>query len=1163
VRIDTTVTTTDGHFTVKIPIVIDNDNQDGFYDFTVNAEVTDLSGESQSGELSLPFSTKATMFDVQTQEKFEKQQQKIFTFTYKNAAGEDVDKDVTYRIDEGTNVIVPANKKQTFPDNLKSGRHQLFAVCGQDTLTKSFIVFSLKDKQPVTKTHDWFYQSANSFSGDDKPVFIQIGSSDEEQYIYYTIFNKDTVIEEGVIQQSNAVNTRSFKYKDVYGDGIRITYAWMKDGKFYEHSAVIRKPLPDDRLILKWTTFRDRLIPGQKEEWTLHVARPDGKPVKSQLMATLYDKSLDQISAFNWLLNNHYQIDPLGTEWYSNRAKWYSSDDIRINIYADITIYKTLPLSFSKFNELFLDEYSNVDNSEAPVLYEKVSLDFNSARENKQVMNNLRGKSSGLVDRTGSVSNVKHKADKSISSPIRQNFNETAFFYPALETDEKGDVKLKFTLPESVTTWRFIGIAHDKTMNHGQLESEAVAQKAIMVQPNMPRFLREDDEAVVSSKLVNTSDHCISGVAKLELIDPQTNALVYNKVANFNVEAGQTGNLNFAVSGMQPNVYICRITAGDKDYSDGEQHYLPVLSDREFVTATYPFTQIAPGKLSVNLKDMVTGKEPGKVDGKVKYTLEYTNHPTWLAIQALPTVANPFEKDAFSLVSAYYANSIANSLLNQFPHIKKVISQWKNDKDSSSLHSALEKDAELKQLVLNETPWMIDADREARQKALLIDYFDEDKIQSRLKDQLEKLQQLQNGDGSWSWWPGMPGSLYTTVSVSETLVRLNKMLGTNLYSGMLARAFHQMTTEMKKEVKELRKDERKGVKGLRPSETAVDYLYLCALDGRKLDADDKADLDYLVQLLSKQTTELTIYGKARTAVILAMDGYMKKAGEYLQSIREYMVYKEEMGRYFDTRKAYYSWRDYKIPTQVAALEALKLLQPDDLQTITEMQRWLLQTKRTQAWDTPVNTVNAVWALMDNGKEKTDLSDLPNATFMADDVVLSKVDATAGIGYVKTVIDNPNAKVLSIDKTSSGISWGAVYAQYMQKSSDMVSATKGLQVTRTLLNQKGNLKVGDCVTVRITIVADRDYDFVQVVDKRAACLEPVDQKSSYNWEYYYAPHDQVTNYYFDNFRKGKHVVETEYYIDREGVYQSGSCTAQCAYAPEYMGRVGGSELKVER
>ena len=431
---------------------------------------------------------------------------------------------------------------------------------------------------------------------------------------------------------------------------------------------------------------------------------------------------------------------------------------------------------------------------------------------------------------------------------------------------------------------------------------------------------------------------------------------------------------------------------------------------------------------------------------------------------------------------------------------------------------------------------------------------------------VKKLSALQNNDGSWSWWPGMNGSTYITTAVSEMLVRLNKMTEQqDETKGMLDNAFSFLGSDIVELVKEMKKEEQKGHKQSFPSFRALQWLYICAIDNRELPKNVAEANDYLINLLKKETRNQTIYEKALSAIILENKTYVK-------SLKEWTVYREDMGRYYDTQRAGYSWRDYKMPTQVAAIEAIKLLTPDDTVTISEMQRWLLQQKRTQAWDTPLNSVDAIYAFL-NGDTQT-LAPQAKTELCIDNKPLDTSDATAGLGYVKNSmpVGDKTPSTFSAKKTSTGTSWGAVYAQFTQPTRDIADQTSGISVKRELYTKENlsplnsslsPLKVGDRIVVRITIEADRDYDFVQLTDKRAACMEPVKQLSGYNWRegYYCTPKDYATSYFFDILPKGRHIIETEYYIDRIGTYEPGTCTVQCAYSPEFHGTTKSITLHV--
>ena len=598
-----------------------------------------------------------------------------------------------------------------------------------------------------------------------------------------------------------------------------------------------------------------------------------------------------------------------------------------------------------------------------------------------------------------------------------------------------------------------------------------------------------------------------------------------------------------------PSLLVAKVTISGQGFSDGEQHYLPVLPSRERVTVTVPFSQNGPGTKTIDLSVLFPqgGQSP-------KLTVEYTNNPAWLMIQALPTMGNPCDKNAVSQAA------IGDYILKQNPQARQVFELWRRETGSeTSLHSALQKNQELKDLVLSETPWVADADAEAEQKQRLADFFDANLMQQRLTSATEKLQKLQLSDGSWPWWPGMKGSFWLTLSVSETLVRLQHMTGQSPQK-LVDRAMKFLGREMVKLVDEMKKAEKKGHRQQFPTFQALDWLYICKLDGRQLPADVQRANDYLITLLKKDKRSQSIYEKALSAIILQSPVYVK-------SLKEFTVYREEMGRYYDTPRAGYSWRDYRIPTQVAAIEAMQLLTPTDTQTINEMRRWLLQQKRTQAWDTPMNAVDAVYAFLSVEHLNSTLSNQNSALLSLDGKPLSLPEATAGLGFVKTAQPYAGEHAFTAEKTSQGTSWGAVYAQFMQPTADIADTGSGISVKREILPSSSShhsspLKVGDRITVRITIDSERDLDFVCIVDKRAACMEPVRQLSGYAYGYYCTPRDNATCYYFDQLPKGRHVIETDYYIDRAGHYQTGTCSVQCAYAPEYRATTHSQTLNVE-
>ncbi|MCR4772965.1 MAG: alpha-2-macroglobulin [Prevotella sp.] len=1171
-----TITDADGNF--YVPVKMEMPNKKNKYDtryfsFDIKATITNQSGESHEGETSLPLSDKPTTLSIKAKELARNDASLPITFIYQNNTGEDINATIAYTID-GKPYSATANKETEINIGrlkLPSGEHTIKAICATDTAEHKFVVFSLTDTKPATTTPDWYYISDDKFKLDGTPVYLQIGSSDQEQHTMYGIYSGNEIIESGSFDQhGGSVRTFRFDYKKEYGDGITLCYAWVHDGKVYTHTSSIVCELPDKELKITWKTFRDKLTPGQRETWTLNIMQPDGKPAKAQLMSVLYDKSLDMIKPHSWQLNN--EIDS-----YLPSAIWSKISNPSINLYEQANIKRLLydELSFSRIIEKYTDLYSyrgiRVRGGHMLTAAVPSLMDASEAKANNEFVV-LEQKSEKKASVLGSVvkkeasENSNNSKKPTATSQVRENLNETAFFYPALVSDGKGNVEIKFTLPESVTTWHFMGIAHDKDMNIGSINADAIAQKTVMVQPNMPRFIREGDKGLITALISNTSKKNASGTAKIEFIDAETGKEISAQSLPFSIEAGKSQSVSFNVSGNNlATLNIVRITASGKGFSDGEQHYLPLLPSEEMVTNTLPISIIGKGLHNFDFSKLF----PSKDARHKKLTIEYTNNPAWMMVQALSFITNPDDKNAISLASAYYANAIGRHILTLNPKIKDVIKLWKNEQGKeTSMMSALQKNEELKTIVLNETPWIADADNEAKQKQQLISFFDDNAISYRLNNILTELKKLQNADGSFSWWKGMNGSPYMTSEVLNMLVRLNAMTAPqNDTKQIIAKAYAYMDKEMAKEVERMKEYARKYKKELRPSELATHYLYTCALDKRDMPAKYSAEEAYLLKMLKKTARETTIYGKARIAVIFASNSkkdadFATLAKENLQSISEYSVYKEEIGRYFESANAYYSWRDYRIPTQVAAIEAWQMLKSADRKTISEMQRWLLQSKRAQCWDTPINSVNAVYAFL-KGSNLTLADRKENATIKVDGKALTTANASAALGYIKEKIED-EGNILTIDKKNEDIAFGAAYAQFMQKSTDIKASGNGLKITRMILKDDKpatSFKVGDKVKVRIEIYADRDYDFVQISDKRSACMEPLNQISGYSHGCYCAPKDNATNYFFDSFAKGKHIIETEYYIDRKGLYDTGTCTAQCAYAPEFSGRTSGSQISV--
>ena len=1195
------MTDADGKFSVPVHFEIDSDRRESplwYYTYNIQADVTDGAGETQQANLSLPLGSTSMVLNMDNlPDNLVKEKKLEIKLTAMNLSGEPVDTPVTYQVvemeeqkdgqeKEGRKVLtgtVEANKSFV-PEAiyaLPSGNYRL-KLSAKDTqgrectASKNFLLFSLNDKRPPFVITDWFYQDGLEFDA-ASPATIYIGSSEKNVYLLYDVFAGNKRLESKRIQLSDSVISFRFPYKKEYGDGILVSMAFVKDGRLYSHNARIMKPAPEKKLQLKWTTFRDKLRPGQQEEWKLTVLYPDGRPAEAEMLATMYDASLDKIYSAHKLdfgVDFHYVV-PL--------TYWNTSYMRNAYLYVDFPLkrFRAVPLEYS---ELIIPSTGRMEavvvgygGSPRATLTGALKIRGRSAAN--AVMNQEAVTDMVLQEEMVETS-AQEKAEMGSSEElaetgdiqIRENFAETAFFYPQLRTNETGEVSISFVLPESLTRWKFMGLAHTQNVDYGKIEATATASKEFMLQPNMPRFVRVGDKANIAASLMNLSDKGVKGTVRMELFNPETEKVFYSQKQKFDMKGGETGHVNFAFEVSDKYaVMACRMVADGDTFSDGEQRYIPVLTDKQWVTETVPLNVNGEGVHTFSLENLFN--KHSKTASEQRLTVEFTAHPAWYAVQALPVVANPQNEDALSWATAYYAHSLAACIVKENPRIKQVFDSWKAQGGTKeTFMSNLHKNQELKNILLAETPWLTEATNEAEQKQRIATLFDLNTMNSGLAVSVEKLRELQNGDGAWSWYKGMQGSRYVTTQVMEMLVRLNALTPQDADSRMqpmIQKGFEYLGKQAAEEYKSMKEAEKKGAVGIRPSEQVLRYLYICALDG-KAPVDEKVNR-YFIDKLSGEGKELTIYGKALGAIILQQAGKVAEAKLFMQSLMEYSVVTDEMGRYFDTPKARYSWFSYKIPTEVAAMEAIQRI-TKDTKAIDEMKRWLLKQKQTQTWETPIATADAVYVLMATGT--SDLLANTGGVEITLGKEVIRTPADDAIGYIKKTMsgDVMNIKKIRVDKEGAGMGWGAVYAQYLESMDQISGQGNGLSVSRQLykgdeaLNESAPLKVGDKITVRLTVKADRDMDFVQIKDDRAACMEPLQAVSGFRWGnglgYYQATKDASTQFFIDQMRKGTYVIEYQVYVNRTGEYQAGIATVQSAYAPEFGGHTRGYRVMVE-
>lgn len=1155
-----------------------------YYTYKITAEVISLTGEVESGTLSLPIGQQSVALQIKgLRPKVAREKRETIQVLAMNLNRQPVTLQATYvvyALDEKgnkTNEVcrrTVETRRSFVPDDilaLAPGRYtmEVSALDGQGrtcTARQDFILFSLADRHLPVHSPEWFYQDGTEFN-DGHPVSLYVGSSEKDVYLLYDVFCGDKRIESKRMVLNNEIRQFTYPYKQEYGDGITVNFAFMREGKLYTKQVQIDRPRPEKSLQLKWITFRDKLQPGGKEEWRLQITHPDKKAADAQLLATLYDASLDKLYVNDWVFNLNFPRSTPGVRAnliFSGHSIWmysnfpYAGSTLRGLRWWDV--YSTLNTPFWRVphpeNGFRIKQDSRMMKPVA------ISLDAETLSDD-----GFEVEDGSSIEAVFECSDAVALDDGSPYVPLRQNFAETAFFYPALRTDTNGVVSLSFTLPESLTEWKFMGLAHTRNMDYGQITARAKAVKPFMVQPNMPRFIRVNDKPVISAGIINLSEENIRGTARMELVDPQTNRVLSTREHEFSAAAGATVSVSFDLETPdETTVWICRIIAEGGNFSDGEQHYLPVLSDKQWVAEAIPVQLNGTESKSVTLESLFN--DGSKTATNKRLTVELTANPDWYAIQALPVIGNPVDEDALSWASAYYANSLSVAILDANPRIRQVFESWKIQ--GSPLPGNLNAKEELKELLLKETPWLADALDETERKRNIALLFDLNMMSNRNRIAVSRLEALQLPDGSWSWYKGMTGNRYITTRIVEMLARLRTMGASTLpVQGMYEKAVSYLHTQWLDEYRQMKENEKKGNRNGLPGEQSLHYLYICALDEQVAKRADKTAYSYMIDRLEAGAPSDVIYDRALIATILHKAGKKVKADELARSILEYSVATPEMGRYFDTPKARYSWGSYRIPTQVVAIEALSGILKEPL-AIAEMKQWLLKQKQMQVWDNPVATADAVYAFLSGDDNRL----AENSTMKAEIAGTAVVAPDDALGYVRRSFsgNEVGARQIEIAHTGAGIGWGAVYAQCLEDMDQLQSAKgNGLKITRAYyrdgkeVSSKTDLHVGDELIVRLTVKADRDMDFVQIKDTRAACMEPKEALSGYRQSdatgYYQVMRDASAKFFIDKLRKGIVQIEYKVYIDRPGTYQTGIATVQSAYAPEFGGHTKSLSITV--
>ncbi|MCH5176071.1 MAG: hypothetical protein J1F40_09300 [Prevotellaceae bacterium] len=1191
-RVDEGELTTDdeGHFRVPVTLAdeyLTSDN--GLMRFRVTATVTDVAGESHEGQWFINVGHLEYACEVGVDKAVDLAKDAVFRVDVYDANHEKVRLNGKYQVMNGDVQVAEGEfvggDSILLPKVLQLGvRYDLVATVvdskgGEVKAQNSFVPYS--SALPVTdfeklgvgekrredsalQESDFICSDATEYS-EGGAVEFYFSTQETDAYIIYNVYNADGLLESHAAVTDGAMKRLRLPYRKEWGEGIIVNLMYVRNGHFVSLNRTFTLAKPDKKLNLEWSTFRDKLQPGQQEQWTLTVTDNKGRRVSgAEMVAVLYDASLDRIYPHSWNFSIGFSRTPpyvrsLGWDmslfpWTSLRGR-LQERKVYVRTFDVLKGFEHNRFSRSAggvrqyksmLREVPVGAKATMDSNDGWAV-EESAMDLQGHISGLDIVENSAALSAGTVMRLGGDAGEQEEYGVDFdNAALRENFAETAFFLPHLVSDETGNVNVQFTLPESLTEWKFMGLAHTKDMDYGTIKATAVARKAFMLRPNMPRFVRWGDKAVVASSVVNQSDEALSGAVRMRLLDHETGDVVLVQEKPFRVDVGKTVSVEFGFDVQEDWKDLdCELVAASGNASDGEKNFLPVLTTMKEVVETVPFYIIgnADGETATKEIDLSGLYNRNSSTAKNKdLKIEYTDTPAWMCVEALRSIKTPENDNAMDFAASLYANNRLVDLMRTFPVLEMS-----------------ESEVDLRQNV---------------EKAK------------------EKLLALQKNDGGWCWFSGMNSSYYVTLAVCERLAQIASP--TDDVNAMLSKG---MAFLDKHELDAYNKRLKQGQK-IYVSESSLRYLYVSAqMPNRVVGKDIQQMREKYLSAVEKSPRDLTIYGVANAACALRGLGHAKSADRFVDFLKDYTVEKPGLGRFYATDAAYYSWMDYRIPTQVAAMKAIRQKDKQDAY-LNDMQLWLIAQKQVQKWDNPLNTIDVVDLLLHISPTETfgtsqkpvvkiDGKELTNIDYGTINTERSEFEGReSNLALEGNVLaDVPSEYVengvntLEVEKRTKGISWGAAYATFYENIENLQAyATNELKIQRKLYVQRAGsadwveykkksvLNVGDKLKIRHVITADRDMDFVRLSAQHPACLEPVTQLSGYQWlggrGGYLSLHDSSFDIFFDCFTRGTSTVDMEYYISRTGTYEMGISSVECAYAKQFGGHTEGMKVNVE-
>ncbi|MBS4806587.1 MAG: alpha-2-macroglobulin [Paraprevotella sp.] len=1082
---------------------------------------------------------------------------------------------------------IQANVPVTLTDvrDLASGEYrlQMEAVAGEDTVrarARDFVLLDSTNTRPINGSLDWF-DCVEDTIAPGCPGRIEVGSAGKDVTLFYTLLYKDRVLADTLYTISDTILTFSYPQALDYGDVMEAVFYFVKDGSMYKHRQTLKAGRPSKQLRMEWTSFRDGLQPGTEETWKLRVVTTDGRPASAQVMATLYDASLEGKFPHQWSVPYKY----CGS-WVYYSFNDYDGNYFSLDTRKKVEIPTVKNLCFDTFGANFLNWRKAMEDVQG--ITKRESQIYNCLEESPRpapLMRSARVEDGSFMPSEGQGKDE----DDEMRIPIRRNLNETAFFYPRLMADENGEVTIRFTLPESLTTWKFMALAHTEDMMTGTFTDEAVASKDVMARLDLPRFVRMGDHAALSASLYNLTQKTIKGKVTMEVFDPATEKTLWKKTRKLEVAASADTVVTFTyvpVEGV--TLSACRVLFEADSHSDGEQRYLPVLEDKEWLTQTLPFVVSHAGDTVIHLDGLFQNHHSDA--SRRNLTVEYTANPLWYAVTALPSVLEPSTDDAQTLSAAYYASTLSTRLSSLYPQLKNAVDLWLYE-SGEELEGSLSMPEEPAGVVSDETPWMIGAKRETRLMQELQQLFDRNRQRDLRRQFAESLGKLQREDGSFGWFNGMSGSMYMTYGVARALLRSTSGIENDSVltehvdvRQMMEYLFGRAHEDVQRDKENLRVHKVYAYGCSR----WLDYLYLATLCPEGwLTSSSRKDMDYMRERLLEclpaaassnkkrlmgDEERMSLPEMAEAAVVFQRMGKAEEAELLMTSLREHLVDDAE-GLHLEYPSNGFYGSARKIAVHTMLMEAFLAEEFPDSRVTEGLCRWLLAQKCLQDWGTSTGSVDAIYALLQGQPE--------GLTFRAYDAIrllspqgkelahaVSSVGDWVGLGAVSVSVGGDDLKkgagALAVTKTEERpSSWGAAYACFQLPLDEVESSASGLRIRQEVDNE--HPRVGDRVTLRYVLTSDRDYEYVRLKAGRAACLEPVESRSGYEYRnglgYYKEVKDASTNYFFERLPKGTYVIEAECYVERAGRYALGAVKLNGVYAPEFTAYGAGTVLEV--